>query len=95
MKTIYKYPLLYTGEQEVSLPADSQILKVAEQGEYLMLWAEHDAKPREYEIRRIRMVGTGFSYPDDLMFYLGTVFSRAGLVWHFFELLNEESASDA
>lgn len=89
---IFKYPINYVIDQTVALPKDSHILRVEEQDGQVCIWAMLDVQNEagSKENRHILMVGTGQSFADDYMIYLGTVFSSSGLVWHFFELLDSD-----
>lgn len=84
MKTIYKYQLEITDEQEVALPLGAQILSVQMQNGILCLWAFVDSEA--YPIARtIRVFGTGNPFPElGTHQHLGTV-QQPPCVWHVFE----------
>jgi hypothetical protein len=101
MKTIYKYPLLFTDTQEIQLPAGAQVLTAQLQSTYgseqLVLWALVDPLPglgeagpkRAITRRRIAVVGTGNPMPpsNKAWRYVSTI-QLAGqrpLVFHIFE----------
>lgn len=81
MKTIWKFPLIVTDEQQIVLPAGSSALSVGYQDETLMLWALIDTEqPGRWS--RVRVIGTGNPADVDGFIYVGTVHDRWGLVWH-------------
>lgn len=86
---IWKYCLEITELQRVDMPADSQILSVANQNGTLCLWLLVDVSakvsPRWFEI-----IGTGNRLNMNLGIerkFIGTVQIDA-FVWHVFERVN-------
>ena len=85
-KRIWKFNLELTGEQEIAMPRDSQILSAQFQGNQLCVWAivelDNDTVPYRFSI-----FGTGDPLPPVLGWrtYLCTV-QQPGLplVWHIF-----------
>lgn len=97
MRTIHKFPLSVLGQQEVTMPANSEMLTVGQDGTgALSLWAIVDPEA-EKEKRNILVVGTGGPLPEsseeEHYHYLGTAIMRAGLVWHVFEV--EDASFDS
>jgi hypothetical protein len=87
METIYKYPLVITGSQEVLLPKGASVLSVGVQHDTICIWALVD--PTEpFEPQHLRIFGTGQPIPEDpdeLLLFLGTVLTGGGrFVWHVF-----------
>lgn len=86
MKSIWKFPLETSDEQEVTMPAGSQILCVQMQGQMMCLWAKVDQYTTERERRHILIRGTGHRLDGNEGLYIGTVQMQGGaLVWHVFE----------
>jgi hypothetical protein len=89
MRTVFKYPLALVDVQEVELPAEAEILHVAEQLGSLMLWANVETD-NDLVSRRLAVVGTGHHAPSPTEArHIGTVLTGIGLVWHIFEELEE------
>lgn len=98
MRTIHKYPLQATDDQEVALPSGAQILHVAVQHRILCLWALVEDGNAKSALLRVYVRGTGHNCTGMLMTeHLGTVFMDidvhsggniahvpGGLVWHVF-----------
>ena len=85
MKTIFKYPLEVTDDQEIEVPECFNPLSVQVQRGSPCLWAEVDPGcPRTIK-RQILIVGTGHPLPDDhdVWDYIGTFQMYDGeLVFH-------------
>lgn len=85
MKTIWKFSLELTDEQDVVAPEGGKLLSVQEQNGQLYLWAlvDSDAEKIPY---RISIVGTGHNaIAVESKRYVGTVQTAGGtLVWHVF-----------
>lgn len=88
MKTIWKFPLSITGQQQISMPEGAEILCVQVQRGQVCLWAlvnpNFVKKPRTIEI-----FGTGHEVDDAPRTYIGTVQVHpmgSDLVWHVFEV---------
>lgn len=96
MSTIWKKHLELADRQVISLPQGAKILTVARQGEQTdsegrgtaNLWARVEPD-RMSEDRIIRIFGTGYSIPEELVLdYLGAVMYQGGsIVFHYFEEL--------
>lgn len=93
MKTIYKYSIAPSLEPiKVVLPHGAQILSFGKDGfGGLSYWAFVDTKEEDEEIY-LYCVGTGWNIEDVIregknIFYLGSVTTAEGYVWH---LLREE-----
>ncbi len=85
-KTIYKYPLVVTDFQTVSLPVDAEILTVQTQGGNPCMWALVDPTQTEKEGRNIAIFGTGHPVNCDVIRYISTFQLYDGeLVFHVFE----------
>lgn len=86
---IFKYELCLCGDHDVSckLPVGAKILKIAFQGNALMLWAIVDADAYENECRYFRVVGTGGFIGEDIKTgkFIDTAF-HGQYVWHVFEV---------
>ena len=85
MKVVYKYEVSPERGKSVELPADARIIHVGEQGDILMLWAEHgwpDANT-SHVTRHFDVFGTGQPIPEDAR-HLGTFFDGP-FVWHVYE----------
>lgn len=89
-RTIWKYALLITKHQTITLPKGARILSVAEQGGVLYCWALVDRDELGRDDRRIAIIGTDHDAQvigDATARFIGTVLMHAGaLVWHVFEL---------
>ena len=87
-RTIWKFELNFTDNQEVEIPIDAEILTVQTQGEVLCLWALVDPT-LEKEKRTFEVFGTGHSIHYDMgvsRIYIGTFQLHEGsLVFHVFE----------
>ena len=86
MKTIYKYPLVLSAKQTITVPEGAVFRCVGMQGEFAVLWAEVDTDANQ-RYRDIEIFGTGQPIPQDMGVsrqYIGTVFERS-FVWHVYE----------
>ncbi len=87
-KTIWKFPLIVTTWQNITMPIGAEILTVQIQNEEPCLWALVNPKA-ETESRRIGMFGTGTSVSYDMRAsrkYISTLQMKNGLfVLHVFE----------
>lgn len=85
-KAVWKFPLVATDKQAVTMPGDPDLLYVAEQNGTICLWAriEPDAPERQ---RHIRIAGTGHLLEDDSdAIHVGSVMMHGGaLVFHIFD----------
>jgi len=88
MQTIYKYSLNITDSQVTSMPKDAQILTAQTQNDCLCLWALVDTEKPNTD-RVIRIYGTGHPTCVDDFYYVSTVQTRGGFVWHIFEEINQ------
>jgi hypothetical protein len=94
VRTIWKFQLHITDEQQVSMPRGSVILCVQSQAGQPCLWAVVDSDA-PLEARTIHIFGTGLDMGDPatvpMRGYIGT-FQMAGgaLVWHVFEPVGKE-----
>lgn len=90
MITIYKYPLIVTDEQEISMPLGAEILTVQTQNGIPCLWAKVDTS-RPVDVRGIQMYGTGHPMESgagegEVGKYVGTFQLHGGsLVFHVFD----------
>lgn len=86
---IFKYELEVINSQTLQLPADAVILSVKNQNEKICLWAIVDPDSNKLQDRRIRLFGTGHTFPDayeEEFKFIGTVVQMGGqFVWHVFE----------
>lgn len=85
MRTIYKFPLAVTDEQQIEMPRGSRFLGVETQGGVLYLWAIVETENPRYR-HAFYVVGTGNPLPVDAVesTYLGTV-DEGPFVWHVFD----------
>lgn len=83
MKKIYKYRVRTLGEQTIRMPSGAQILHVAEVGEDLFLWAKVNPHIPIKDVK-LSIYGTGMDIDADNLRHIGTVVTKAGLVWHIF-----------
>lgn len=79
MKQIWKFRLNTT----IQMPMDAQILTVQKQDGEPTIWAMVNTE-NELETRNFTIVGTGNSFDDKDMKYIGT-FQDSPFVWHLFE----------
>lgn len=88
MKTIWKFPLQITDWQDVSMPANAEIISVDHQDGWLCMWAIVATYEPKVP-RRIAIVGTGNPMPFmNKEKFIGTVqipYNGTVLVWHVFE----------
>lgn len=92
-KSMFKFVLLATALQGVTMPKGSEILHAEEQGEEICLWALCP-QTTETEKRRIAVLPTGTTdVPEevganiDAAHFIGTVLIRTkGLVFHLFDV---------
>lgn len=82
MKTIYKYEILTTDSQYITLPIKAKFMSVQEQGGIIQAWFMVDTD-NPHEDKYINVRGTGHSC-DGAGKYLGTVIVSK-FVWHIFE----------
>ena len=82
MKTIWKFPLEFTDEQDIEVPIGWKPLSVQIQVGRLNLWAEVDDEYRT-QIQTIRIFGTGHPIDTDGYTFFDTV-QLDGLVWHIY-----------
>jgi hypothetical protein len=89
MRTVYKYPLVVTDEQQIMMVNGAQPLSVRKQNDMLCLWALVDPT-QPAAAYRVRMAGTGHPIDDewaDWDTFIDTlVFNDGLLVFHFFVL---------
>ena len=89
MKTIWKYPIIITDRQTITIPVDAEILTVALQDDIPCIWAMVDTEVPP-EIRHIEIFGTGNPIPFERGItnrkYIGSLHQNY-FVWHVFENL--------
>jgi hypothetical protein len=90
MRTIHKFSVSaadvgISGEFEVEMPRNADILCVQTQNDHPQIWAIVDDAAK-LEIRRLVVVGTGWDLPADLGRgeYIGTFQTDGCFVWHVF-----------
>lgn len=86
-RIIYKYDL---SGGTVQLPKNATILKVAEQNDHLCLWANVDSSDEPLELRSFEAIPTGIPLDERPRRYIDTVLLSNGLVFHIYELLNND-----
>ena len=79
MKQIWKYKL---SESAIEMPIDAEILSVQLQNDVPHIWAMVSPQ-NELEKRKFAIVGTGQSFDDTNMKYIGT-YQDGPFVWHLF-----------
>ncbi len=85
-KTIWKFPVQVTDEQQVSMPSSAKIRHVAVQGDIACLWAEVDVSAPQMGERTIRIYGTGHPMPENPGDYIGSFMLHDGaLVLHAYD----------
>lgn len=87
MKTIWKFPLMPGGWQEVLMPKGAKPLAVGEQLREVVVWAlvNSDA-PKEPAYFQVVATGETISFPWETWEYVGTVKQTNSLVWHVWYL---------
>lgn len=94
MKKIFKYELNVAGDMTILYAPIEQLLKVDWQdGDGAVLWAIIDDEI-ENKTWRIISLGTGWTIPDGVDDYIGTVQDDFGYVWHYFLLHTKELKED-
>ena len=81
---IWKFPLVITDRQVVSVPVGAQMLDVQMQGDTPCLWAMC-REASEPQPRTIAIYGTGNPLPATPGRYIAT-FQESAFVWHVFDL---------
>lgn len=90
MRKILKYELNIAGASTVLYAPIEQLLKVEWQdGTGAVLWAIVNDE-LENNTWKITSLGTGWTIPDGVDDYIGTVQDDFGYVWHYFLLHTEE-----
>jgi len=85
MKTIYKYPLLIEGKQDVEMPMGATILSLQMQSGIPCVWALVDTDNNGIHNRRFRTFGTGHPIPEELKLVYIDTYQKGGCVFHLFE----------
>lgn len=82
MRVIYKY-LLYPGETEIQVPANSRILKIDTQDNDAFVWIEQDPSQLPINVK-FKVFGTGIPFDNpDGFFYVDTfLLFNGGFVGH-------------
>lgn len=80
---VWKYLLLFTGQNTIEMPIGSQVLSTQLQDGKICLWVKTPDETFE-EQRSFYVLGTGWEIPDECKDFIGTVQDR-GFVWHVFE----------
>ena len=83
-KKIWKYPIKL-GPQTIDMPKGSVIRHFALQNDIPTLWVEVDSSA-ELVPRNFIIVGTGHTFENTSLTYIGTVVGHEGVfVWHLFQ----------
>ncbi len=89
-KTIWKFELETTDNQEIEMPIGSEILTIQTQNVIPCIWALIDPNA-DKEVRRFEIYGTGHPIHCDIGVkrnYIGTYqLYNGSLVYHVFEIL--------
>lgn len=92
MKTIWKFPLSVTDEQDIMMPAGAEVLAVQEQFGMAQAWAIVDPEQPQYLVR-FSIRGTGHPL-GAVGQYVGTFQMEAGgFVFHAFVAYPETRAA--
>lgn len=84
MRTVYKYPLEITDEQEITAAKGWRPLAVQKQGNDCYLWAEVDDQARLVP-HKVYVHGTGHQLDPNAIHYVGTLQLAGGaLIFHVF-----------
>lgn len=81
---IFKYPLKIEDEQIIKMPCGYKILTVQVKDNVPCLWVAVDEKEKHMANCAIRTIGTGCSYDNYTLGYIGT-YQLNQLVFHVFE----------
>ena len=85
MKAVFKYELIATDEQKLTLPANAEILSVVNQNEDIVLYALVDTTVRGLQSHTIYIHGTGHVVSGEDIAFIGTVALHGGrLMFHVF-----------
>lgn len=86
MRTVWKYKIPLVDTVWLELPVGAKILKVAQQGEGVFLWALVDPEaPRDYV--HLRVAGTGHEIAQDDAEHVDSFLMDGGrLVFHVFQI---------
>ena len=89
MKAVFKYALKVADEQKLTLPANAEILSVANQNENIVLYALVDTSVRGLQNHTIYIHGTGHVVSGGNIAFIGTVVLHGGrLMFHVFRDAN-------
>ena len=83
MKVIYKYELART----ITLPINSQVLKVGMQNGGMYIWVLVDENEKQTYYANFEIIGTGHSFEFDYLThtYIDSLFDGP-FVWHIWQL---------
>lgn len=90
MKTVYKYSIPLQDGFEYTWPEDAEVIHVGIQNDYPYMWVLLTPDSEETMKRTFIVKGTGFPIPDDSWHVGSFLMSQANLVFHVFELCNDE-----
>jgi hypothetical protein len=84
MKTIYKYPIKITAEQEITMPDGANVIHAGLdlQGEPCV-WAQVDTDAKPVPVS-ILVYGTGHPMNFEPLAHIGSFTERSLFVWHVF-----------
>jgi len=82
MKTIYKYPIRITDEQELEIPIGYPIHVGIDPQGVPCIWYHVDTKSPTSKVK-IYIVGTGNPIPENAHFHMGS-FVQSPFVWHVY-----------
>lgn len=91
MGVVYKYQLVVTDRQKVTMPKDAKVLTIQVQNGTPCIWAMVEPKNPEEEVT-IRIHGTGHNISDtERLEYIGTFqWRNYGFVFHAFKEKQDE-----
>lgn len=90
MRTIHKYPLVSSGV--LQMPTGAKILDIEYQDRIPHVWAEIDTDQPD-EPRAFVVIPTGEPFPEGNLSFIKSIHNPP-FVWHLYELLVPEEASN-
>ncbi len=93
-RSVWRYNITSAGQLRIQLPADAEVLHVAEHPrDEISLWALVDEQAA-HEPREFVIVGTGWPIQHDQLQHIGSVVLRSGFVYHVFETTGEDDGEE-
>jgi hypothetical protein len=82
MKTIYKYPIQITDEQDLEIPHGYPLHVGLDPQGVPCIWFQVNTDHLKSKVK-IHIIGTGNPIPDAAIFYIGS-FVQSPFVWHVY-----------